>query len=158
MHKFLFYNKFIIFLYTFRALLCSSSGGQNCIMQHLVSSHTVGGRTMCRRVLATIVAVEKQWVLHNMSVCICSLRYPACNAHVPYCHLWHIRLCNIFPHYLSQTIWFSKKKVIEHKMCVLILSTTLPETFFILRRIEPPTECDDTRCCIIQYDLLMKAQ
>jgi len=28
MHKFLFYNKFIIFLYMFRALLCSSSGGQ----------------------------------------------------------------------------------------------------------------------------------
>jgi len=27
-HKFLFYNKFIIFLYMFRALLCSSSGGQ----------------------------------------------------------------------------------------------------------------------------------
>ena len=44
MHKILFYNKFIIFLYMFRALLCSSSGGQNCIIQHLVSSHTVGGR------------------------------------------------------------------------------------------------------------------
>jgi len=28
----------------FRALLCSSSGGQNCIIQHLVSSHPVGGR------------------------------------------------------------------------------------------------------------------
>ena len=28
MHKFFFYNKFIIFLYMFRALLCSSSGGQ----------------------------------------------------------------------------------------------------------------------------------
>ena len=28
----------------FRALLCSSSGGQNCIVQHLVSSHSVGGR------------------------------------------------------------------------------------------------------------------
>jgi len=27
MHKFLFYNKFIFF-YMFRALLCSSSGGQ----------------------------------------------------------------------------------------------------------------------------------
>ena len=37
MHKFLFYNKFIIFLYMFRARLCSSSGGQNCIVQHLVS-------------------------------------------------------------------------------------------------------------------------
>jgi len=39
MHKFLFYNKSIIRLYTFRPLLCSSSGGQNCIIQHLVSSH-----------------------------------------------------------------------------------------------------------------------
>jgi len=28
MHKFLFYNKFIIFLYMFRVLLCSSSVGQ----------------------------------------------------------------------------------------------------------------------------------
>ena len=28
----------------FRALLCSSSGGENCIVQHLVSSHCVGGR------------------------------------------------------------------------------------------------------------------
>ena len=44
MYTFLFYNKFIIFLYMFRALLCSSSGGQNCILQHLVSSHSVGGR------------------------------------------------------------------------------------------------------------------
>ena len=48
MHKFLFYNKFIICLYMFRALLCSSSGGQNCIIQHLVSSHCVGGRPVHR--------------------------------------------------------------------------------------------------------------
>jgi len=48
MQKFLFYNKFIILLYMFRALLCSSSGGQNCIIQHLVSSHTVGGRPVHR--------------------------------------------------------------------------------------------------------------
>jgi hypothetical protein len=39
-----FYNKFIIFLYMFRALLCSSSGGQIVLIQHLVSSHSVGGR------------------------------------------------------------------------------------------------------------------
>jgi len=44
MQKFLFYNKFIIVLYMFRTLLCSSSGGQNCIIQHLVSSHPVSGR------------------------------------------------------------------------------------------------------------------
>jgi len=39
MHKILFYNKFIKCLYMFRALLCSSSGCQNCIIQPLVSSH-----------------------------------------------------------------------------------------------------------------------
>ena len=32
----------------FRALLCSSSGGQNCILQHLVSSHFVGSRPVHR--------------------------------------------------------------------------------------------------------------
>jgi hypothetical protein len=35
----------------------------------------------------------------------------------------------------SQTTRFSrKKKIIEHKMCVLIFSTTLYETFLILRK------------------------
>ena len=28
--------------------MCSSSGGQNCIIQHLVSTHTVGGRPVHR--------------------------------------------------------------------------------------------------------------
>jgi len=43
MYKFLFYNKFIICLYMFRAhvLIIRRS---NCIIQHLVSSHSVGGR------------------------------------------------------------------------------------------------------------------
>ena len=75
MHKFLFYNKFIIFLYMFRALLCSSSGGQNCIVQHLVSSHSLGCRAVHR--------------LGESSPNLCTGR--------------------------------------------------------------PPTECDDTRCCIIQF-------
>jgi len=33
----------------FRTLLCSTTGGQNCIIQHLASSHTVGGRPMHRK-------------------------------------------------------------------------------------------------------------
>jgi hypothetical protein len=43
---------------------------------------------------------------------LCSLRYPACNAHAPYCHLWLVHLYNIFPHDLinSTVFW---KKVIE---------------------------------------------
>jgi len=44
----MFYNKFIVCLYMFRALLCSASGSQNCIIQHVVSSHTVGGRPVHR--------------------------------------------------------------------------------------------------------------
>ena len=48
MHKFFFYNKFIIFLYMFRALLRLSSGGQNCNIQHLLSSDSVDGRPLHR--------------------------------------------------------------------------------------------------------------
>ena len=79
-----------------------------------------------RRVRATIVAVEKQWVLHNLSVCICSLRYPACNAHAPYCHLCpavkYFFFCFTFSH--KRYDFLQKKKVTEHKMCVLIFSAT----------------------------------
>ena len=50
-----------------------------------------------RRVRATIVAVEKQWVLDSLYVCIGSLRYPACNARAPYSHLWPAPLENNLP-------------------------------------------------------------
>ena len=58
-----------------------------------------------RRVRANIVVVEKHFVLH--SVCVCSLRYPACNA--PYCLLWPAPLCSIFPHFLINGTIFEKK-------------------------------------------------
>ena len=60
-----------------------------------------------RRVLATIVAVEKQSDLHVVSVC--SLSYPACNAHAPYCHLWPVPLYNTFPHYVIKGTIFEKE-------------------------------------------------
>jgi len=43
-----------------------------------------------------------QWKINKYYiswVCVCSLRYAACNAHAP-CHLWPVRLSNIFPPYL----------------------------------------------------------
>jgi hypothetical protein len=91
-----------------------------------------------RRVRATIVVVEKQWILHNLSVfvCICSLRYPACNAHAPYCHLWPARLYNIFPRFLIKWQYFLKKQIIELKMCVLFSLQLLSETFLVIRRIQ----------------------
>ena len=55
-------------------------------------------------------------------VCVCSLRYPACNAHTSYCHLWPAPLYNIFPHYLINGRIFGKK--LRNTKCVLIFSTT----------------------------------
>jgi hypothetical protein len=72
-----------------------------------------------------------QWK-SNEQLCICSLKYPACNAHAPYCHLWSTMLYNIFPHYLIKTR-FSKKKKILNRKCVYRFSLQLlSETFFIL--------------------------
>ena len=50
---------------------------------------------------STIIAKEKQGVLYSTTcVCICSLGYPACDAHAPYYILWPAPLYKIFPHYL----------------------------------------------------------
>jgi len=71
-------------------------------------------------------------------VCACSLRYPACNAHAPYCHLWPIRLYDIFPHYLiNGSIFGGVGGKILNSKCVFRFSLhLLPETFLILRRIQ----------------------
>jgi len=57
-------------------------------------------------------------------VCICSLRYPAYNAHAPCSNLWPDRLYVIFQHYLINGTIFGtpppQKKVIEHKIILLI--------------------------------------
>ena len=69
-------------------------------------------------------------------MCICSLRYPAYTALASYFHLWPAWLYKIFPHYLINSTIFEKKKVTEHKMCVLIPLQLLSETFLILGRTE----------------------
>jgi hypothetical protein len=53
------------------------------------------------------------------------------------CHIviYGLPDCKIFFH-ISQTARFSKKKVIEHKMCVLIFSAILCETFIIISGTE----------------------
>ena len=62
----------------------------------------------------------------TFSECVSVALYtPPCNAHALYCHLWLLPLYSIFfPHYLINDTIFEKKKVTEHKMCVLILSTS----------------------------------
>ena len=61
--------------------------------------------------------------------------YPARNARAPYCHLWPVRLYNIFPHYLLNGAIF-ENKIIELKMCFDFLYNFFSETFLILRRTE----------------------
>jgi len=74
-------------------------------------------------------------LLHIVSVRlspeVCSTK----NACAVWCHLWPVWLYHIFPHYLVNVTIFWKK-VIQHKMCVLIFSTTLSETFLILKKNE----------------------
>jgi hypothetical protein len=41
-------------------------------------------------------------------VCVCSLRYPASNAHAPYCLLWPVRLYIILPYYLINGTIFGR--------------------------------------------------
>jgi hypothetical protein len=57
--------------------------------------------------------------LQKQKVCVCSLRYPACNAHALYCHMWPVRLYDIFTHYLiNGTIFENKLLNMKHLFVV----------------------------------------
>ena len=63
-------------------------------------------------------------ITQSVCVCVCSLTYPACNVHVPYCYLWPAPLYDICPLCIIHGKKNSKKKLVsEHKICVLIFST-----------------------------------
>ena len=61
-------------------------------------------------------------LLHSLCVCVCSLKYPACNAHGLYCNLWPARLYNFFFILSLKRHGFRKKNVMGHKN-VLVFST-----------------------------------
>jgi hypothetical protein len=76
----------------------------------LGKSKTANERITLRRFGATIVANVISISLHILSVFV-SLMYPACNAQASYCHLWPVRLYNIFPHYLINGTIFERKSL-----------------------------------------------
>ena len=59
----------------------------------------------------------------SITYCVCSLSYPARNAHAPYCHLWHY-LALKYSFTLSHKRHDYRRKDTEHKMRILTFSTT----------------------------------
>jgi hypothetical protein len=72
-----------------------------------------------RRVRATTVAAD-----YIFWVCVCSLRYPARNAHAPHCQLWPVRLYSIFSYCLIKARFLRVK--CSFLFCLQILSATFP--------------------------------
>ena len=78
-----------------------------------------------------------QWKSNKYdSLCICNLRYSACNAHVTYCLLRPDWLYHIVPHCLINGTIFEKKKNIEHGTVFWFSLERLFGTFLILGRNE----------------------
>jgi hypothetical protein len=90
-----------------------------------------------RRVLATIVVVENN-NYYFFCVCVCRLRYPACNEHAPYSHLWPAALYNIFPRYIIN-VTISYKKLLNLKCVFWFSLQLLSVTFLMVRRTERST-------------------
>jgi hypothetical protein len=67
----------------------------------------------------------REWKSNNYYIFSLSftLRYPACNANAPFCHLLPAPLYSIFSHYLINGTIFEKKKLLNIK-CVFLFSTT----------------------------------
>jgi hypothetical protein len=70
--------------------------------------------------------------------CVCSLSYPAWNAHALYFSVISVLSVSIifFPHYFINGAIFWKKKINDKKTRVLIFSTNFDSMFVILRRIQ----------------------
>ena len=75
----------------------------------------------------------KQWVLHIVCVCVCSLSCPACNAHAPYCHLWpaprYIR-----PHYITKGR-ILEKQLLNIKFAFWFSLHILPKNFSFYEKL-----------------------
>ena len=85
-------------------------------------------KVTARRVRSSVVAWKSN-KYYICWVCVCSLRYPACNAHAPYSRCVACPLLHYLVHIMSQTAWVQWKKIIEHKMCVDFLYKFCPKYF-----------------------------
>jgi hypothetical protein len=63
-------------------------------------------------------------IVYSECVLVALFAQHAMRMHLLYCHLWSVRLYNIFPRYLTKSTTYGKE-VIEHKKCVLIFFTNI---------------------------------
>ena len=81
-----------------------------------------------------------QWksnMYYILWVCVYSLSYSVCIAHAPYCHLWPVRLYNIFPRYLiNGTIFGGGKKSLNTIYIYFPMSPHVLSDFVV-----PPQPC-----------------
>ena len=126
MHKILFYNKFIIYLYMFRALLCSSSGGQNCIIQHQLEWNVCSCLTQIYLMLGVYIVL-----LHKVQ-----LRVSAFNNTIfrLYTNAQKVVMTVLY------SIWY-------RHTCRWPSRSTFPSQ---PAHRTATYRCHDTRCCIIQ--------
>jgi len=87
-------------------------------------------------------------------VCVFSFKCPACNAHVPYCHLWSVWLYITFSHYLIMGTIFEEKNI-QQEMCVRILQY-FSEIFLVIKRIEQGTIKNEHRSSCYSCPISMK--
>jgi hypothetical protein len=72
---------------------------------------------------------------YTLRVCVCSLSYPACKAHVPYCQLWPDRLYNVIVFYLINGTILGEKNVLDTKCVSWFSLRLLSGTFLVLRKL-----------------------
>jgi len=90
-----------------------------------------------RRVRVCVVVVVRAISITYSEWCVCSLRYAACNAHAPYCHLWCAPFSIIFPRCVKRHDFRKKKKGYWTQNVFFWFSLQLlSETFVILRRTD----------------------
>ena len=72
------------------------------LWSHIEQDRQSAYNVTMRRVLATIVAVEKLYYILSPSLCACvcvrarALSYPVCKTHAPYCHAWSVPAVQYF--------------------------------------------------------------
>ena len=79
--------------------------------------------------------------------CVCSLSYPTCNAHAPYCHPWPVRFCYIFSDYVIKGTIFGKNTYRTYSLSVGFSLWFVSEIFLVLRT----TERDMITSCILVF-------